>query len=337
MFAGHEAGFSLTDGMQWYYAAGAERRGPLDTIAFNRLVNNGTIGPDTLVWRTGMAEWQKWAVVAPEVADVVNPPVEENDPVVGSAPVMETPWPGQPAGEHPDDGIPMEVLWRRIQERGYHTSISGCLTRGWDGLKPSYWPALGVTLLYLLLSLVIQNLPVIGFVATFVVAPQLTAGIWLYFIRLLRGEEATVNDLFAGFRRGFGQLAQIAVLQILALIPLLILVVSVLINQREHGVEPGTGMKTALLAVGLVTSVVMFRWQFAHAIVIDRGYGAVEAIKLSWRIIGLRFWTLLGLVLVLGCVATAGALALLIGLVFVMPILFACFVQAYEDAVRPDA
>lgn len=54
--------------MSWYYAENNERRGPLEEAAFQSLVVSGTIKPDTLVWREGMAEWQPYgqaAVAAP--------------------------------------------------------------------------------------------------------------------------------------------------------------------------------------------------------------------------------------------------------------------------------
>ncbi|MFH1499338.1 MAG: DUF4339 domain-containing protein, partial [Verrucomicrobiota bacterium] len=191
--------------MQWYYAVGSERRGPVDTVTFSGLVNNGTITPATLVWRTGMAEWQPWSVVAPSVADELVSAAGTSTGG-GEAPSVETPWPGQPAANN-DDGLPMEELWARIQARGYHTSAGSCIRRGWEALKVNYWGALGTTLLFMLVSGVAQQIPILGLAAVFIVTPQVTAGIWWYFLRRSRGEDATVGDLFAGFSRGFGQLA----------------------------------------------------------------------------------------------------------------------------------
>jgi TM2 domain-containing membrane protein YozV len=41
----------------WYYAEGAEQRGPLPGDQFRQLVHAGAIHPETLVWREGMANW----------------------------------------------------------------------------------------------------------------------------------------------------------------------------------------------------------------------------------------------------------------------------------------
>lgn len=50
--------------MQWYYAIGEQRLGPLSQPEFDQLVQAGTITAQTLVWREGMAAWQPWASVS---------------------------------------------------------------------------------------------------------------------------------------------------------------------------------------------------------------------------------------------------------------------------------
>lgn len=62
--------------MDWYYAIGGDRRGPVDEQSFDELVRLGNITPDTLVWRDGMADWQplKTALpAAPSPAPVTAP------------------------------------------------------------------------------------------------------------------------------------------------------------------------------------------------------------------------------------------------------------------------
>jgi len=49
--------------MQWYYAINGQRQGPVNQAEFERLVNAGTITPDTLVWRKPMLGWQTLAQV----------------------------------------------------------------------------------------------------------------------------------------------------------------------------------------------------------------------------------------------------------------------------------
>lgn len=44
--------------MNWYYARGDERMGPVDQDEFEQLVASGVITADTLVWCAGMPDWQ---------------------------------------------------------------------------------------------------------------------------------------------------------------------------------------------------------------------------------------------------------------------------------------
>jgi len=50
--------------MQWYYANGGQRQGPVTQADFEKLVADGVIKSDTLVWAQGMADWLPYAQVA---------------------------------------------------------------------------------------------------------------------------------------------------------------------------------------------------------------------------------------------------------------------------------
>jgi hypothetical protein len=62
--------------MDWYYAVGEDRKGPLNEEEFQSLVRQGVITAQTLVWREGMANWQPHGSSAPA-------PVLENAPAGG--------------------------------------------------------------------------------------------------------------------------------------------------------------------------------------------------------------------------------------------------------------
>ena len=60
--------------MDWYYAAGAERKGPVGDEEFQRLVQQGVITSQTLVWREGMATWQPHGGAAPPLISPASVP-----------------------------------------------------------------------------------------------------------------------------------------------------------------------------------------------------------------------------------------------------------------------
>ena len=47
--------------MNWHYLEGSEQRGPVTDADLEALFRAGTVRPDTLVWREGMAEWLPYA------------------------------------------------------------------------------------------------------------------------------------------------------------------------------------------------------------------------------------------------------------------------------------
>src|SRR5262245_9654746 len=44
--------------MDWYYDTGGQQSGPVPDSQLDELVRSGVIQPETLVWRTGMPDWQ---------------------------------------------------------------------------------------------------------------------------------------------------------------------------------------------------------------------------------------------------------------------------------------
>ena len=50
--------------MDWFYADSGRQSGPVDDAGLALLVAAGTIRPETLVWRAGMANWQPYQSVA---------------------------------------------------------------------------------------------------------------------------------------------------------------------------------------------------------------------------------------------------------------------------------
>ena len=49
--------------MKWYYAEGGKQLGPVEESVLDDLVRQGVVRDDTLVWREGMAAWQRHAAV----------------------------------------------------------------------------------------------------------------------------------------------------------------------------------------------------------------------------------------------------------------------------------
>ncbi len=78
--------------MEWYYAEGNERRGPLSEDEFHGLVNAGRITGDTQVWNASMGDqWHPYDHVRNhQAAPVLDIPV--GAPYMGSAAMYDGGW-----------------------------------------------------------------------------------------------------------------------------------------------------------------------------------------------------------------------------------------------------
>jgi uncharacterized membrane protein len=70
----------------WRYVQNGQPAGPVDTPALEAWIANGTLSPDTLVWKEGMAEWAA-ARTLPEFASVT-PRISGPPPIPSSQPPM---------------------------------------------------------------------------------------------------------------------------------------------------------------------------------------------------------------------------------------------------------
>lgn len=60
----------LPNQTQWFIGVGGQRQGPFDLGGLAAQVGAGNLGPETLIWRAGMAQWQPAGQV-PELASVL--------------------------------------------------------------------------------------------------------------------------------------------------------------------------------------------------------------------------------------------------------------------------
>jgi predicted secreted protein len=88
----------------WFYGKGGQKQGPVSDEELRNLINSGAVGPNDLVWKEGMADWQKVSTVpglvfSPDASGPEPvPPSEPNIPVttasslVGSTVPDYLPW-----------------------------------------------------------------------------------------------------------------------------------------------------------------------------------------------------------------------------------------------------
>lgn len=132
----------------------------------------------------------------------------------------------------PQPGAPPSLAsFTGRSSRDYELDIGACISRGWELVKKNFWPVVGVNFLIFLVIMAFNQLtglitrPIInamiqqhqfsaGGIAIILLvsilgAPVymvLMAGLMKYFLKLVRGEQASVGDAFSGFGPVTGQL-----------------------------------------------------------------------------------------------------------------------------------
>ena len=98
------------------------------------------------------------------------------------------------AGAVPD----VAAFTRAALARDYQLNIGHCLSRGWNLVAHNFWPIVGVVALIGLLQHA-ANSSLIGIV----VGGPLSGGLWLYFLKKIRGGQADIGTAFSGFTVAF--------------------------------------------------------------------------------------------------------------------------------------
>ncbi|HWW02444.1 MAG TPA: protein kinase [Candidatus Acidoferrum sp.] len=198
-----------------------------------------------------------------------------------------------------------QALAREILAQGSALDIGSCLRRGWGLVRSNFWPIVGVSALMVLLVQA-ANSTAVGIVA----GGPLMGGLWLYLLNRARGEPASLDTAFSGFRIAFVNLFLGSLVTfVLTLIGFICLVL------------PGLYLAVA--------------WMFALILVIDLRLDFWPAMELSRQVVTRHWWKFFGFWIVLLLMKVAGALACGVGLFFTAPIALAATVFAYEDIFGP--
>jgi hypothetical protein len=217
--------------------------------------------------------------------------------ITGNAPA-----PGGAAG-----APPVSVVFRQAAQ----LDVISCYERSWTLLKANFWPLVGVSVVMSLFYSVLFYSQSRGLVyLTPVFGGVLSAGLYYYFLRKVRGLPTTFGDLFAGFRKAF-----------------LTLVVA--------GIVISTFITVGLICLVLPGIYLLVSYAFTQLLVIDRGLGFWEAMETSRKVITRQWWRMLGLLLLCIPFILLGIAALVVGIFVAVPLITGAVVYAYEDLCNP--
>ena len=274
--------------MQWYYLRGEQRLGPVEDAELERLAQTGQLAPTDFVWNTTMgAQWVQASTIASLVfvpQSVPPPPPPDFAPDAAAGPRGKT---------------PNAALMRMARE----------------SLRNKWGLAVGVAILYLLLTVGISMglnsiSRTIGTLASWVIAGPMAVGFNMVFLSFARGRQASVEQLFYGFKIFGTALAAYLLMMIFIILWTLLLII------------PGI--------------IAAYSYSMTYFILADNpNIGPLEAITRSKEMMRGRKWKYFCLTLrFIGwgilCIFTCG-----IGCLWLVPYMQTSMAHFYEDVRLP--
>ncbi|MGD9889064.1 MAG: BPSS1780 family membrane protein [Halothiobacillaceae bacterium] len=226
---------------------------------------------------------------------------------------------------------------------------AGWISAGWNLVKGQLGMWILLVLVYLMIEIVLQIIPLIGGIIAALISPGLVAGMFLAARYVDEGKTLDLNLLFQPLMeaRTRGALLTLGAMAIVFSILMALILIFMLggalsgasFAENASSVDSeamivsaivGMGFGGLLLMLLLVAAYSMAMW-FAAPLVLFAGVAPIAAIKLSFKAV-LANWLpalLFGLlVVVLGFVAS---IPLMLGWLLLMPVLFAAMYVSYKE------
>ena len=267
-----------------YKIIGADGReyGPVTTEQLRQWIRDGRANAQTKVQVGGATEWKALTEYS-EFADLL-----------ASA--------GGGSGVPPVVGaVDPEALAAQILTRDYTIDIGGCIGRGWNLVKKSFWLLVGASFVGGLIASGC-GVPFLGLI----IGGPMMGGVYALFLKKIRGQPAMFGDAFIGFSTAF---------------------VPLMLAMLVKGLLTGLGCLLCILP-GIYLAVA---WAFALPLVIDKKIDFWPAMELSRKVVTKHWWLMLGFLIICGLVVLAGLLACCVGIFVTMAIAQAALMYAYED------
>lgn len=231
-----------------------------------------------------------------------------------------------------------------VVEGDYQLDLTGCISQGWELMKGNFGILFGGFVIYILIQGLIGGLgaiPYLGVVvqlAGLVITGPIMGGSFYLFLRVVRNESAGVGDVFAGFRKSFGQLflgyLVTALLAGLCFIPVIVVGFMTVFPALLHHQQPVPAqwiIVGAVFAVCIVPVIYLQTcWMFTLPLIIDREMDFWTAMKTSRRRVSLHWWQVFGLLVLTGLLNLVGVLLCCVGILVTAPVGFVAIMLAYE-------
>lgn len=227
-------------------------------------------------------------------------------------------------------------------------SPTAALGGGWNALKGHFWTTMGVVLTLWVLIMIGSCIPAFGLLFGILVTPALVSGLAGYFVRTVRGEKPLFAVAFEGFERWpavTGAYLIASAVAVLIMLPMFVILIgslglAILLHPADIVSRGGDWMRPAMMGPFFLSMVVCYpvlAWWVARTYVVvfavmepDRP-GAITAFTRAWALTSGSVWRMIGLYLLGIPVVLLGCLALCVGILPAVAVIYLSFAHAYEQ------
>lgn len=205
---------------------------------------------------------------------------------------------------------------------------------GWigkgHGMLSGHWGVvLGALVVTVLITSALQIIPFLGAIAQLLLTPLLYAGIVKIFHRIDTENRSDFSDLFAGFSDRTNPLIMTAVAQFV------VLLVAGAVLGGLFFLLGRDGSTAAMVVLGLLATLAMFAFMFLFYFAVPLIFlgqkGVVDAMKLSLDACLKNIIPFIVYTLVISLILVVAAIPILLGWLFVMPILAGAYYVSFKQ------
>lgn len=219
---------------------------------------------------------------------------------------------------------------------GYRVNIGNYVSRGWEIFSGYMGGFVGFFAIVALVLIFVRFIPFFGGIISLAISGPLSAGFVIVAFKRMRGQTTEFGDFFLGFNYFLQLLLLNLVIGIFVGasvgLGVLFIALPIIIRNTYLLVLIFPGILLFLLGLYLSISYVL-----AIPVIVDRKYDFWQAMEASRRVITKKWFSVLLFLIVLGLINLAGAIALLIGLLFTGPLVNVSLAAAYEDIFGLEA
>jgi hypothetical protein len=215
--------------------------------------------------------------------------------------------------------------------------VSGCISNGWEMVKPNYWLFFGISIVS---TLMIACIPCVNI---FITGPVM-GGVYFVYLKAMRNEPVDFGMMFKGFEK-FVPLMIIGI--VLSIPEIIAQILRFSIDIGRIGLTSGsgqigdtqyaiaTGAMIMAVAVGLVFFLIAAIWwtllMFAVPLAMEYDLSAIDAMTLSARAVLSNLGGMILLRILLALLSLLGLMAICFGYFFILPIIYAAYAFAFRQ------